>query len=82
MATINNVEVRPLNKITVQITAETEKQGATLFYQLSNDVDNFTSFGSIIVSEEFYLTHGTDKQYILNFVIEQLNLTIIQQWQS
>ena len=69
MATIGNVEVKPLNKITVQITAETEQNGATLFYQLSNDVDSFISFGSIIVDEDFYLAHGTDKQYILNFVI-------------
>lgn len=77
MATINNVEVNPLNKITVQITADTEQEGATLFYQLSNDTDSFISFGSIIVDEEFYLTHGTDKPYLLNFVIQQLGITLV-----
>lgn len=77
MATISNVDVKPLNKITVQITADTEQDGATLFYQLSNGDENFTSFGSIIVNDEFYLSHGTDKKYLLNFVIEQLKLTLV-----
>lgn len=77
MAIINNVEVKPLNKITVQITADTELSGATLFYQFSNDNENFMSFGSIIVDEEFYLANGTDKKYILDFVIEKLKLTLI-----
>lgn len=77
MATITNVDVKPLNKITVQITADTEQDGATLFYQFSNEVDSFMSFGSIIIDEEFYLAHGTDKKYLLNFVVEQLKLTLV-----
>lgn len=77
MAKITNVDVKPLNKITVQITAETEKEGATLFYQLHNDDESFISFGSIIVDDEFYLSHGTDKKYILDFVINKLNLTVV-----
>lgn len=77
MAKIKDVEVKPLNKVTVQITADAEQEGATLFYQFSNDIDAFMSFGSIIVDEEFYLTHGTDKKYLLNFVVEQLKLTLV-----
>jgi len=74
MAAIQGVVVNPLDKIKIQMTIDAEAEGATLFYQLSNDTESLVSFGSIIVDEQFVLNYSTNRQYMLEFVMKQLNL--------
>jgi hypothetical protein len=76
MAIITEKNVGALNKLTVEMSVSMEIEGATISYNLSNDAANVISFGSFKVDEEFYLAHATDKQFILDWVIKQLQLTL------
>jgi hypothetical protein len=77
MAIITEKSFNALNKLTVEMSINLEEQGATISYHLSSDTENVISFGSFNVDEEFYLAHATDKQYVLNYVVEQLQLTLV-----
>ena len=77
MAIITGKTVEPLKKLTVEMSVSMEIDGATISYNLSNDATDVISFGSFKVDEEFYLAHATDKQFILNWVVEQLQLTLV-----
>lgn len=77
MAIIAEKSVDSLNKLSVEMSFNAESEGATISYHLSNETEDVISFGSFSVDEEFYLAHGTDKKYLLNFVVEQLKLTLV-----
>lgn len=79
MAKINDKQLGQLNNIVVEMSTNMDEPGATISYHLTSDsldMQNVISFGSFNVDEEFYLAHATEKQFILNWVVDQLQLTL------
>ncbi len=76
MATITGKNVESLNKLTVEMSVSMEIEGATISYNLSNNSANVISFGSFSVDDEFYNAHATDKNFILNWVVDQLGVQL------
>ena len=77
MAIITEKSVDALNKLTVEMSVNMENDGAIISYNLSNDSANVISFGSFNIDGAFYNAHATDKQFILNWVVDQLQLTLV-----
>lgn len=80
MAKINEKNAGTLTSISVEMSTNMEIPGATISYHLrddSNELQNVISFGNFKVDDEFYNAHSTDKQFILNWVIEQLGVVIV-----
>ena len=77
MAKISKTSEVIFEQLTANISANLEDVGATIYYQISDNGNKAVSFGSINVDEDFYLSHGTDKKYILDFLISKLGLTIL-----
>jgi hypothetical protein len=80
MAKINEKSLEALNNISIEMSTNMEIPGATISYHLTNDsneLQNVISFGSFNVDEDFYNTYATNKEYIINWVVEQLQLNLI-----
>ena len=68
------------NKITITLLVSPNTNGARVSYILLDDTVTppkrlATNF--LEITEENYTMHGNDKQWITNYVVEQLGLTLI-----
>lgn len=78
--------VFPLNlgtatKIAINLIANPNQTGATISYALfeAADTPKMLGNGSYGVTEEDYVAHGNDKEWIINYVVQQLGVTIVQE---
>ncbi len=77
--------VFPLNlgtadKISINISANANEQGAKIRYILfdnSSSKIKFLSSGILELSEEQFLNHGNDKDWITNYTVQQLGIVIV-----
>ena len=68
------------NQLTINITASSETEGARIFYLLSNsNQGDGTRLSSsfLMMSQEDFTNHGNDKEWVLNYVANQLGVTLI-----
>lgn len=68
------------NQLTININYSSETDGARIFYQLSDSNQSSNSRLSssmILMNQEDFVNHGNDKQWVLNYVANQLGVTLI-----
>jgi hypothetical protein len=68
------------NKISITLSASTSDSGANIVYSLvdtSTDVLKRLAMGQYNITEEQFTDHGNDKEWIENYVADQLGVTLI-----
>lgn len=68
------------NRIQISINSNIDTPGARISYSLLDTSDNILrrlSNGYFDISEEDFATHGNDKDWVLNYVVMQLGITLI-----
>jgi hypothetical protein len=64
-----------INIIVGSITLPCE-YGASIWYQLMSD-DNTLIDGNLTMSEQVYMQWGTDDNYVIDWVLKELNLQLL-----
>jgi hypothetical protein len=68
------------NQLSIKINSSSETDGARIFYHLSdsNQGDGTRLSASFLVmSHEDFTNHGNDEEWVLNYVANQLGVTLI-----
>ena len=66
------------NEIKIRVIFDLEDTTARITYQLLNsDTKKMVSHNTLIIPEDIYTQWGADNQFIIDWVAEQLGITLI-----